>query len=102
MREIPKFPKNALLLGTEAEGAFPPWTDEQRDAQIVIARLAWFELVRTLHERGIVNMKEIQTSLDEACWMFEDNSPKEEVLYWYRETLASSSVKMPPFVQKVK
>lgn len=99
MSKTPEFPSNAIVMGSAA-GDFPPWTDSQRDAQIEASRLAWMQLVRALHEQGVLDMHVVQGNLEMMEWVFSEKPDQAQAAYWYRETIAYMRAKTPPFVKK--
>ncbi len=96
---LKEFPKGSLMFASEDD--VPPWSDVQKDAQIEALRYAWFALTRTLHNEGILDMKDVQTELEDGTWVFQD-SPTKDAVNYFVSTTAYMHSKMNPFVKRKK
>lgn len=67
-------PEHSILIGAPGPD-FPPWTDAQRDAQIEALRFGYLELVKTLHEAGVLDMAKLNANLGNAEWIYAGKSP---------------------------
>lgn len=94
-----ELPKGALAFASE--GNVPPWSDLQKDAQIEALRHAWFVLARTLHNQGILDLKEIQKELENDAWLFQD-TPTRDAADYFVSTTAYINSKMNPFEKQKK
>lgn len=89
------YPKNALLMG-EQEGAYPPWTPQQRDAQIEALRFAYCELVNALNATGLLDAQQVLAGLGHSQWLYADKKPDTHAaVRWLADTIDYMRSKNP-------
>jgi hypothetical protein len=81
------YPKNAIPMGAEP-GAYPPWTDSQRDAQIEALRFAFCELVSALNSSGVLDAQQVLAGLGNSGWLYADKKPNTHAAVdWLADTI---------------
>lgn len=94
--DMDALPDGAIVMGGHSAD-FPPWTDDQRDAQIEALRYAVCELAATLHEQGTLDIQKVNASLGNAEWLYADKSPDTlNAVRWIADTLAYMRTKRAP------
>lgn len=94
--DMDALPDGAIVIGGDPVD-YPPWTDDQRDAQIEALRFAFCELAASLHEQGVLDIQQVNASLGNAEWIYADKSPDTlSAVRWIVDNLAYMRTKLKP------
>jgi hypothetical protein len=93
--EIPRYTKNSIVIGGDSD-LYPPYSKERQDAELQVYRYALLSMAKLLHQKGLLDMRELREELSEGQVWFHDQARSLESLEWLLDTLDYMQAKLGP------
>jgi hypothetical protein len=90
-----EYPRNAILSSDDPTN-FAPFSDEARDAWIEALRYAFAELTTSLHEAGVLDLKDLAAGMGNAEWLFANRPALLNAVRWLSNDMMYRRAKLGP------